>query len=437
MRVLLAERDKLLRDAVAIALEGLFDATVEAVSTSEAALSFLDKAEDLKLVISSGADTAAIKGFLEKKGRSVPLVSYSEGAAEYAGKGIYELPLPLDLHKLASAITTLLSEKKEPLKLRDGSIFCKVKLETLLFSGQLYQYDVYLKLAEDKYVKVLNKGDAFGVDEYTRYTAKQLKYLYLKEEDFLNFLTAFTHDIDSLLKTKSELVSFESSFEVSQAIHETLLFAIPRFGMQKELENLVRASIHLAVTAMKKNPEISTLVKKKLADKSQFLSWHSTMLTYVSCWVSTLMTWDSETTHYKLALAAYLHDLCLENTKHASYRDLKEFGEGAHSKAEMENFLSHPLRAAELVRGMKDFPGDVDHIVAQHHEQPDGSGFPAGANHTKISPLAALFIISQEIVHSIYDQGKNFTLAQFVKETEQRFQSGYFKKIMQELRKVS
>jgi response regulator RpfG family c-di-GMP phosphodiesterase len=45
-------------------------------------------------------------------------------------------------------------------------------------------------------------------------------------------------------------------------------------------------------------------------------------------------------------------------------------------------------------------PSEAVEIIRQHHEKPDGTGFPAGLKHSEIDELAACFIVSEEIVLS-------------------------------------
>jgi len=99
----------------------------------------------------------------------------------------------------------------------------------------------------------------------------------------------------------------------------------------------------------------------------------------------------------------------------------------------------HPTHAAALVREFKQLPADVDVIVEQHHELPDGTGFPAGLKHQKISPITAVFILAHRLYtfNSHHQQpGSIGILADFEKSLPDTFQVGEFKKVIQVLRKA-
>jgi response regulator RpfG family c-di-GMP phosphodiesterase len=80
-------------------------------------------------------------------------------------------------------------------------------------------------------------------------------------------------------------------------------------------------------------------------------------------------------------------------------------------------------------------PSDVEQIVAQHHERPDGTGFPRGLNSKFITPLSALFIIAQDMIeYSQTFKNKEVDLTSFYDAREVYFNSGVFKKILHALK---
>ena len=91
--------------------------------------------------------------------------------------------------------------------------------------------------------------------------------------------------------------------------------ALPEFGFTPELQAAVKASIDQSVEAMRKEPKLADLLRKLENLEGSYLSWHSTALCYVSCRISSLMIWDSPSTHFKLSLASFAHDITLNSPK--------------------------------------------------------------------------------------------------------------------------
>ena len=97
----------------------------------------------------------------------------------------------------------------------------------------------------------------------------------------------------------------------------------------------------------------------------------------------------------------------------------------------------HPKNASDIVSMFSDIPPDVDMIVMNHHERPDGKGFPLNLNHTRISPISSLFIVAHELVDFIYENEGKDKISDFLKKNEDQYSQGYFKKVFQVLKDLA
>ncbi|MGE0617041.1 MAG: HD-GYP domain-containing protein, partial [Bacteriovoracia bacterium] len=171
------------------------------------------------------------------------------------------------------------------------------------------------------------------------------------------------------------------------------------------------------------------------ANPKRYIPSHSGLIAQISCTLAVAMEWHSETTFYKLNLAAFLHDITLDNHALAAIRTMDELNarRDQFKPQEYKDFQNHAMRAAELARQFNEVPPDVDSIIAQHHEQPDGSGFPRGLTHTHISPLGALFIVAHDLISFVFEKGGPSNIDLFLQEflilTKDRYAVGNFKKI--------
>ncbi len=85
-----------------------------------------------------------------------------------------------------------------------------------------------------------------------------------------------------------------------------------------------------------------------------------------------------------------------------------------------------------MVKRFPELAPDVDVIILQHHELPDGTGFPRGLHAKQISPLACLFIVAHEVVTVIMrnrDAGVDFQIREFLNDRKQVYATGNFKKV--------
>ena len=86
-----------------------------------------------------------------------------------------------------------------------------------------------------------------------------------------------------------------------------------------------------------------------------------------------------------LGLGALLHDVgkSLISKKYLYKR-------GMLTQAEKDLVERHPRYGVDIVGQMEGFPQRALDIIGQHHERPDGSGYPQGLKGDAISPLASM-----------------------------------------------
>lgn len=149
--------------------------------------------------------------------------------------------------------------------------------------------------------------------------------------------------------------------------------------------------------------------------------------------------WDAQETLAKLCCAAFFHDLKVENREFAKYQRLEdlEFAEqeGLMTSEEVKKYLTHPILAAEQLRKIKELPAEVDVIVEQHHETPDGTGFPRKTGHAYISQISALFIIAHDMVSELYKIGSRFSMFNFFDSRKEMHNRGNFRRVINDLNK--
>ncbi len=311
--------------------------------------------------------------------------------------------------------------------------FCRIKTSLLIAIGVL-KAGIYIRLSSTKFLKIFQEGDVFEVEDYQRIlTEKGVEYLYLKQEESAEFLLKLKARI--LLLIQGRAGSETSDPETLATIHETVQELFTKLGPTAEVQEVVRANIQLTVKAMAKSPGLSEILGRLDLDREKYISSHSVLLPNIACALATSMDWTSEPTLQKIALASFLHDMALTNHTLAAVPDLAQLTarKEEFSENEIRDYRTHPLKAAEWAKQMQEVPPDVDIIVLQHHERPDGSGFPRGLTSPHISPLAAVFIVAHDLVTEMMNPTRKFVLAQFLEEKKTEYQGGNFRKLLHHL----
>jgi HD-GYP domain-containing protein (c-di-GMP phosphodiesterase class II) len=158
-------------------------------------------------------------------------------------------------------------------------------------------------------------------------------------------------------------------------------------------------AVNLTVNMVKRDQSWAKLLAQK--NSNSFYSHHVSLLSNMVCIVAQNIGWSSEATQQKLIMAALLHDQFVDET---TYEILQQNSNDSSEIIQNPQYRQHPIKVAELARTLRGLPNDVDHILLQHHERPDGSGFPRGLVASHISPFSAMFIVCEELLH--FSHGK-------------------------------
>ena len=431
--LLLQDRDDV-REKVVFLLESRFNARVDGVSSIDAAEVKIKASSsepyDLLIVdwkLSDSASVARIRNLILQ----VPiLVAFSAGEEPRAV--ISQVTGVFNRESLVEQLTLALESL-----IRSGAISDlrtaqdKVRIRTqLLLQVCPLQGDIYIRLSDQKFVKVFRVGDTFDLTDMEKYTVKKgIEYLYIRKEQCLEFASKYLAELQKIAKTslpESELVHLNIS------VHETVQELTRQMGFNREVQEMTRAQVQMTVRTMGASPNLAQILSKLEKSKDKYISAHSTVCAFVACAIAGQLRWGSETTFHKLTLASFLHDMTLENDQLADYNSLADIEKrrDLFSEAEIQAYRDHPIYAAELAKRMNEVPPDVDTIISQHHERPDGTGFPRKLTYSYISPLSTVFIVAHDLTYYALKNQDRFNIDLFIDEVREKYKSSQFKKVL-------
>jgi HD-GYP domain-containing protein (c-di-GMP phosphodiesterase class II) len=315
--------------------------------------------------------------------------------------------------------------------------FCRIKTSILLETSPLHA-DIYAKLSDLKYIKIFLAGDTFDADDFTKYTEqRKIQYMYLREDNCKTFIEKYILQIDDFAK-RQQNASYEQLSNMNKVAFESVQELINVVGFNKDVQRLAKSHISMMVHRMDKKPNLQKLLARVLQNRGQYLTDHAYILSYVSCGIATHLQWGSEATFYKLSLASFFHDIAIVNDSISACSSIDEVKKLGLADKEVESFKNHPAIAAELVRRMSEIPADVDLIIQQHHEMPDGKGFPKSLTANYISPLSSVFIIAHDMTREIMrtKEGGVFDLGRYLLTSQDKFQHSNFRRILAAAKKL-
>ncbi len=120
----------------------------------------------------------------------------------------------------------------------------------------------------------------------------------------------------------------------------------------------------------------------------------------------------------KVAMGSLLHDVGMKFVP----PEVMQKPRHLWSQDDLAMYEAHPIRGIEMLRDIKDIPSDVLLIVAEHHENAQGTGFPKKLRDIKVSPLARVVALANYFAGLIFTDradAKAYTADEAVKYIEE------------------
>lgn len=294
--------------------------------------------------------------------------------------------------------------------------------------------DIYLRMSDNKFIKCINASEEFSKIDRDKFIAKPMEMLFVKKGDSRPTVNQIILEtIQNFMDRRSLPLSEKMSIAHSQLV-ELIKFT----GISPELAEASKKNIQQSVALIMKSPLLSDFWKgmNLLGEyPSRLYTLHS-MLASV---VVKKIQWNSEATMFKLTLSAFLQDISLDSIPLMEICDYREFleKEEKFTRKEVAKFNEHPLKATLLIASFKEIPPDIDRILLEQHEMPDGSGFPRKLNANQLGPLTCAFIITGIFARHILRDGHQFNLENFIAYLEVRgYSRGNFKETFEAIKNL-
>jgi len=310
--------------------------------------------------------------------------------------------------------------KETPYKKVRANLFLKYAQEN---------YDTYIKLTDDKYVKIIDENTEDPHHVIEKYMDKGIKYFHLETESFSSFMASTQSKLKNTFN-ENEQGSIDVSIEAVEVVHEILKF----LGATEESKSFVKSTADELIKLDKKKPEISKFVNK-LITKESFIYELAVLTSTVVNQICQETEWNSPAVHKKLTTAALLCDISLDDDEMAKLLTKKDIMDSKFSDKDI--ILNHPQKSLDIISGIFDKENDCSEIILQHHCIPN-HGFPGDIKASNINSISCIFILSHFIANKILaeNQVSKNALKKIVFEAESIFEDGNFKKITPILRKL-
>lgn len=250
-------------------------------------------------------------------------------------------------------------------------------------------FDLYMRLSNKKYVKILNAGDMLSKDRVESYSAKGVDHLYILKSAQNSYLEFFDKMVAEVIKDDKVSVEVKTAQVASQG--ESTLAFLGSSGFSD-------ASIEVAQKYVANTTEVIHQIAAK-SDKVQELLKdvaaydHSVAVTTMAGLVMKHIGGQTSLIN-AIGIACFMHDLPLVGMGPV----MLEEDESKMTPDQLITFYAHPEEGARMVKKMKHVPPIVVTAVAQHHLRRGKQGFPIDKQVDEVNLISELIGLSQDFL---------------------------------------
>jgi len=262
-------------------------------------------------------------------------------------------------------------------------------------SGKRSFFDLYVKIGENRFLKILRSGDTFTPERIESYLKKGVKHFFLRKDAQSTYLGYCDHLTEALLNSKLVPTKVKAN-QVLNLGQETIGFMSARGVSDKTIRHAIEYSV--MVKNLVHQPEFRAVdtVRDFVDDLASYEHGVATAI------VASLMLrteWKPAERLYRVvSLAGMFHDIALKDVLPQESEDDPAL---LKTPQERELLNNHPLKSAEIMSKVKGMDPAVCEVIAQHHERRCGKGYPNRYSLGHILPLTEVVAISDEFVRRL------------------------------------
>jgi HD-GYP domain-containing protein (c-di-GMP phosphodiesterase class II) len=325
------------------------------------------------------------------------------GAAEVAVKP-YELSHLKELlegHQSLSDIMNSVTRKEgvsdeKEVSMGDES-FSSIRIDEF-YSSQAVLFDIYIKLSENKYLKILHTGDTFSKERLDKYkNEKKVDSLYFHNSDRRKFIQYNNFLTKKLIDNGN--VPAANKVNILKNVTEKFIEEAFVVGLKPQVVEQGKEVCESVYQLIESQQDLYTVLKSYQSfDPSAYT--HAFLVTLYASAIIKQFEWQSKATIETAAMACMFHDIgkILLPKEYISLQ-VKDM-----TPEQFEVYKKHPELSYQVLENNRCMNNSVKQIVLQHHEAFDGTGFPFGKKGGKILTLANILCLADDFVHIMIDE---------------------------------
>ncbi len=257
--------------------------------------------------------------------------------------------------------------------------FISVSIEDILI-GQPLPSSLYIYI-DFRFITFRAGGDTIDRNTYDRLTVKNVKNLFVMDEEhkaFVDWVKRSKEQVKHLETAASQHLN-EERVEVKRKIMDLFRSQHP----DKQVAQVLESSKKMVDEVMKFPYAMQSL--QQLQVYSRGTADHSINVSVLSTYLAMNMGYSHNLILQHVSAGGLLHDMG---------KMLVPVEDGENTETTEQKMKQHPLLGIQAIEQNAKVPNEVKMIIAQHHENYDGTGFPKKLRGSAIYDLARIVAIA-------------------------------------------
>jgi len=274
--------------------------------------------------------------------------------------------------------------------------FSKIKIDEF-YSAQAVLFDIYIKLNDDKYLKILHAGDSFSKERLDKYKIeKKIDSLYFHNSDRRKFI-----QYNNFLSKKlvaNENVPAMNKVNMIKNVTEKYIEEAFTVGIKPQIIDQGKEVCETVFQLIESQNDLYTVLRSyQNFDPSAYS--HSFLVTLYATAIIKQFEWQSKSTIETVAMSCMFHDI----GKTLMPREFLDLRPKDMTPEQIAQYQKHPELGYQILENNRQVNNVVKQIILQHHEAYDGSGFPFNKKGAKILTLSNIVCLADDFVHIMID----------------------------------
>lgn len=274
--------------------------------------------------------------------------------------------------------------------------FSRIKIEEF-YSAQAVLFDIYIKLNDNKYLKILHTGDSFSKERIDKYkNDKKVDSLYFHNNDRRKYIQYNNHLAKKFIANQQ--VPAFNKVTVLKNVAEKYIEEAFTLGVKPQVIEQGREVCETVYQLIESQGDLFAVLRSfQNFDPTAYS--HGFLVTLYATAIIKQFEWQSKTTIETTAMACMFHDIG-KTLLPKEYLNLRPAQMGPE---QLELYQQHPVLGLQLLESSRAINNSVKQIILQHHEAYDGTGFPYQKKGNKILTLANIVCLVDDFVHIMVD----------------------------------